>query len=71
MLYYRCPTCKTILADKQIIFAEESEKIKENSKLTDDEKDVMLMELPKKLKLWRQCCLMRIITPIDESKILN
>jgi len=70
MLYFKCPTCKTILADKQIIYEKESERIKEDPKLTNEEKDALLRELPRNLKLVRYCCMFRLITSIDDAKIL-
>lgn len=71
MLYYKCPTCKTILADKQIIFEHESDIIKEDPNLTIEQKDELLMALPAKLKLIRYCCKMRLITSLDDFNILN
>jgi len=71
MRYYRCPTCKTILADKELIYDKESEIIRENNNLSEEEKDVLLRELPRKLKLVRYCCIFRLITSIDDLKILN
>ena len=38
MLYPVCPTCQNLLADKQIPFEEEMEKICNNKKLKEDEK---------------------------------
>jgi DNA-directed RNA polymerase subunit N (RpoN/RPB10) len=70
MLYFKCPTCKTILADKQIIYDSEADKIRDDPKLTDEEKDQMLQDLPRKLKLIRYCCMFRLITSIDDIKIL-
>ena len=39
MLYYKCPSCRTILANKQILFEQESEKICQNEKLSDKQKE--------------------------------
>jgi len=70
MLYYKCPTCKTILADKQPLYDRESERIREDPKLSEDEKDELLRDLPRKLKLKRYCCFTRLITTTDDLKVL-
>lgn len=70
MLYYKCPTCKSILADKQILYDQEAERITEDSKLSEEEKDKLLRELPRKLKAIRYCCMFRLIRSVDDLKVL-
>jgi DNA-directed RNA polymerase subunit N (RpoN/RPB10) len=62
MLYYKCPTCRTILANKQLIFEEELEKICKNDDFSFEEKEEEKMELLNRLELTRYCCRMRILT---------
>jgi DNA-directed RNA polymerase subunit N (RpoN/RPB10) len=69
MLYGTCPTCKKVLGDKQIIFETEMEKIINNEKLSDEQKDLKKQELAKKLTI-RYCCRMRLITYIDYAKLI-
>ena len=38
MLYFRCPTCRTLLADKQLVYERELEKICSSSK-SDEQKE--------------------------------
>ena len=56
MLYLRCPTCKTILANKQLLFEEEQDKICNNKGISDDEKNIQKRELLDKLEVKRYCC---------------
>jgi len=66
MLYPRCPTCKTYLSNKQLLFEEMMRKICNDKSLTEEEKDIEKMKVPSKLLLTRYCCRMRILTYIDE-----
>ena len=63
MLISCCPTCGTLLADKQIFF--EKEKRNNNIEKKNDYENIM-----KKLKIRRYCCKLRIITYYDDSKNL-
>jgi len=60
MLYYRCPTCRTLLANKQIPLEEGMEEICKNSKLTQSDKTQKISELLDKLEIKRYCCRMRV-----------
>jgi len=71
MLYYKCPTCRTVLANKQIMFEEELKRITNNSKLSDQQKDDEKAKLLDKLQLTRYCCRMRMLTYIDPSEIVK
>lgn len=60
MLYFRCPTCKTLFADKQIPLEKGMAEICKNNKLTDEQKREKKTELLGKLQFKRYCCRMRI-----------
>jgi len=62
MLYYKCPTCKTLLADKQLLYEQKMEKICNNDKLTKKQKDVAKRNLLDELHVKNICCRMRIMT---------
>ncbi len=62
MLYFKCPTCRTNLANKQIPFEQELDKICNNNDLDDKKKDELKMALLDKLEVKRYCCRMRILT---------
>jgi len=68
MLYYRCPTCKTIFANKQLLFETEFDKICKNNDLSEKQKEIQKMELLDKLQLKRYCCRMRMLT---YTKLIN
>lgn len=65
MLYFRCPTCKTLLADKQIYLETEMNNICNNTKITEKEREKLKTALLDKIKLKRYCCRMRALTYID------
>ena len=70
MLYPKCPSCKTILANKQLIFEAEMKKICEK-KLSDDQQDKLKRELLDKLELKRYCCRQRMLTYTDLIDIIQ
>lgn len=70
MLYYKCPSCRTILANKQIPYEKGLDKICENNKLSDEEKNDEKRILLDKLQLVNICCRMRMISYIKKVEIL-
>ncbi len=70
MLYFKCPTCRTILANKQIPFEEEMEKICAKD-LGSKEEDKLKKELLDKLELKRYCCRQRILTYINQIEFIK
>lgn len=71
MLYFRCPTCKTELANKQIPYEEEMKKIENNDKLSENEKDQLKMGLLSKLEVNNICCRMRVLTYLKQIELLK
>jgi|688.fasta_scaffold858094_2 DNA-directed RNA polymerase subunit N (RpoN/RPB10) len=65
MLYYKCPTCRTLLANKQIPYQEKINHICTNQKMTEKEKDEAKRKVLVELELHRPCCRMRIMGFID------
>ena len=70
MLYPVCPTCQLLLADKQIPYENGYQKILNNDKLTQDKKQKEIEKLLSNLGLNRYCCRMRMISFIDQSKLI-
>ncbi len=73
MLYYKCPSCRTILANKQIIFDEQMKKICNNKKLSIKQKDLAKMQLLDDIGLSKKsniCCRMRIISYVKLIEII-
>lgn len=71
MLYFRCPTCKTELANKQLVYEDKLDKICNNSKMSKKEKDEAKMKLLDDLELVRYCCRMRMMTYTDLNKLIK
>lgn len=68
MLYYKCPTCKIILANKQILYEKKLEEICNNNKMNDNEKSTNKKKILDELELHRPCCRMRMMGNI---KLIN
>ena len=62
MLYFRCPTCGTCLANKQLVYENEINAICNNTKLSETERDIEKMKILDKIKLHNYCCRMRMLT---------
>lgn len=59
MTYFRCPTCKELFADKQLMYEQQLDKIN-NSSLGDEEKDKKRQKLALDI-VERYCCRQRIM----------
>jgi DNA-directed RNA polymerase subunit N (RpoN/RPB10) len=70
MLYFKCPTCRTVLANKQLIYEERLAEIS-NSKKSKEEKDKEKRKLLDDLKLIRECCRMRMMGYVKLIDILK
>ncbi len=70
MLYYKCPTCATILANKQLLFEQELEKIC-NERISEKEKDKLKTKLLDELEVNRQCCRMRMLTYVRLIEVVK
>ena len=71
MIYYRCPTCKTLLANKQLIFEKDIKKICGDTKLNEQDKNEQKKKLLDRLELTRYCCRMKMLTYVDQIKIVK
>lgn len=69
-LYFDCPTCGTNLAKKQIPYEEAFQKICNNPKLKEEEKNKLKSKLLDQFDIINICCRMRFLTYVDESDIL-
>ena len=69
MLFFICPSCGMLLADKQIPFEKGMERIcsgKKSQKNIDDAKKKLLYDVGAE----RYCCRMRILTYVDKIKLI-
>lgn len=71
MLYYKCPTCKTLLANKELIYEREMAKICKDPKLSEDQKNDEKRKLLDSLELIRYCCRTRMLTYVDHITIVK
>lgn len=70
MLYFRCPTCKTELANKQLPYEEGLNKISKMD-ISESEKNKLRMELLDKLEVNNMCCRMRVLTYLKLIDIIK
>lgn len=61
MLYFKCPTCKTPLANKQLVYKEKMEVICNNDKLSYKQKCEDKKKVLTEIELHRECCRMRMM----------
>ena len=71
MIYLKCLTCRTLLGNKEIPYYEGLEKICNNSKLSQEEKDREKKKLLDDLHIINYCCRMRVITMIRLDKLIK
>jgi len=71
MLYYKCPSCRTVLANKQVPYENGLKNICNNDKLTEKEQEVKKMKLLDDLYIVNICCRMRMLTYLDRNEILK
>ena len=70
MLYTVCTTCQFLLADKQLTYESEFYKISNDNKINDDKKKKLVEQLLDNLGLVRYCCRMRMISYVDQVKVI-
>lgn len=71
MLYFKCPSCKKLLADKQIIFERMLNiicKDEEMGKISTEEANKLKSKLILSFELERYCCTCRLMT---YTKLIN
>jgi DNA-directed RNA polymerase subunit N (RpoN/RPB10) len=70
MIYLKCPTCSTVLGNRQIIYETGLKEILNNKNLTDKMKEDEKLKLLNSLDLTNYCCKMRVITYVNLTEIL-
>ena len=71
MLYYKCPTCRTLLANRQLLFEEAIKKICDDNNLTEEQKYDHKLKVLDKLLIHNICCRMRTLTYINKVDIVK
>ena len=62
MIYLKCPTCGTVIGNRQIIYEAKLKEIDNNPNIDEDAKLEQKNKLINSLELKRYCCKMRIMT---------
>jgi DNA-directed RNA polymerase subunit N (RpoN/RPB10) len=71
MLYYKCPTCRTNLANKQLPYQEGLDKICKNTKLSQSERDSQKKKLLDALRVINMCCRQRMLTFVSLVDVIK
>jgi DNA-directed RNA polymerase subunit N (RpoN/RPB10) len=71
MLYYKCPSCRTILANRQLLFENAIKTICDNINLTEDQKYDEKIKALDNLMANNICCRMRILTYSKKIEIIK
>lgn len=71
MLYYKCPTCKKVLAHVQIPYEQRLESIVMDNKLTYDQKEESKRKLLDDLDVKRICCRGRVLGYVRLIDLIN
>lgn len=71
MWYTRCPSCGTNLAHLELDYEKAKQKICDNPKLTEEQKNEQKSKLVNSLGLVRYCCKSRVLTCLDTVNIIK
>lgn len=71
MIYPRCPSCGTLIANRQIPYEKGLEEIESNPNLDEDMKLEQKRILIEALKIKLYCCKMRLMTYINKTEIIK
>lgn len=71
MIYLKCPTCGTIIGNRQIIYESKLEEIDNDPNIDEPEKLEQKTKLVESLELKRYCCKMRVMTFMSKPNIIK
>lgn len=74
MLYMKCPTCKQLLGDKQLIYEKLNNHIQQEymlGNINEQEYNKAKQEIIQKLNLDRYCCNMRLLTYLNDILLVK
>ena len=71
MLYPKCPSCRTLLANKQIPYEQEMNKICKNTKLTHEEKEKQKQDVLTRVEIINICCRARVMGYVKLIEIIK
>ncbi len=62
MIYLKCPSCGTVIGNRQIPYETKLQEIENNPNIDENEKLEQKSKLVESLGLKRYCCKMRVVT---------
>jgi DNA-directed RNA polymerase subunit N (RpoN/RPB10) len=71
MLYYKCPTCRTVLANRQLLFEAAIKSISDNNNLSETQQYDEKIKILSNLMIHNLCCRMRMLTYIKKIEIVK
>ncbi len=71
MVYLRCPSCNTIISNRQLFYKKKLTSINNNPSLNDNQKLIERQKLLFELELDNYCCRMRIMGTISKPNIVK
>lgn len=71
MIYLRCPSCGTVIGNRQIIYETKLKEIENSINMDESAKLEQKNKLINSLELKRYCCKMRVLTFKSLPLILN
>ena len=70
MYYLKCPTCSTVIGNRQIEYEKKMYEIDNNDKFNIEEKEKLKTEIFNELEFLRYCCKQRILCYIQKTSII-
>jgi DNA-directed RNA polymerase subunit N (RpoN/RPB10) len=70
MIYLKCPSCSTVLANREIEYEKKLEKIVNDINTNEEQKRKLKTELINSLGLKNPCCKMRIMSYVQLIDII-
>jgi DNA-directed RNA polymerase subunit N (RpoN/RPB10) len=70
MIYLKCPTCSTVLGNRQLEYEEKLKKITDGNTTNEDQKRKLKTGIINSLGLGNPCCKMRIMSCIQLIDII-
>ena len=71
MLYFKCVTCKKLLANREIPYKLKLKQICNNVNLSESEKTELKKKLVDEMMVTRQCCRMRLMSFVSLIDIVK
>ena len=71
MLMFKCFTCRTLFANKQLIYEQKLESVCMNNDLSEEEKNQVKSKILDELEIKRYCCRPRIMGYMKHIEVVK